>query len=864
MAEVKDVTIVINVQDKSIKKAKETFDKMNKSIADQEGLLGKLQKKEELLLNLRKRSNDPKAIQAFNRELEKTRSQMNQLTNTAKKQETSMSKLTKSIGKMGLALGGAFAIKAVVTDAIKRIVDFEKSISSLSAITGATGKDLGKLKGIVLQTAKETKKGGAEIAKAFELVGSAQPQLLKNADALALVTKNAITLSKASGLDLTAAVAATTTGLAQFNIAAEDSAIVIDALAAGAKFGASAIPETTAAIEKFGAVANNANVSIAEAVALTETLATKQLTGAEAGNNLKNIILKLQNAGLGFVDGQFNINAALEETRAKFDAIEDPVKRSQAQTKLFGLESATAGAILLNNIDTFQDFSESIGNDVGGALIQAGIQMDNVAGKVEELDATYDAFILSIDDGSGVISEMTKGAIEGFTGMLESLTDLNQFDFGSLFNPENFRDFANEALDLSKIIGGVLDPSLKRAAETIDKVYNLKLDAANQKLKDLSVEQLENGRIVNELVKIYAAQGISQDDARLKIRNELAAREDNDDAIKSESEALDANTIATDTNTESKKKSLNEFQKLIKFQADLLKGFDEELKAKRILSDTDEELEEEEDEDFLKLVGLDEEGLNKLKEAKEKKQEIEDDAELIRLETDLLNQELQEDQDKLFAETKASLNEQLGFSALSLASTIAGAASDSQEAQLAALALEKLAAVASIVINTAKANALLASQLGVASPPAIILNNINGALQVATVLATAIPQAKAIQAKKLKEGEIMIQGAGTETSDSIPIMASKNESVIKASMSKKHTAALRAINDDRFDEWLNRVVMQQMYMGNNKENTKIIIDSNKKVSFPKSMRISNAKEISEDIVNAMNRGSLFNQGQGWA
>jgi TP901 family phage tail tape measure protein len=263
------------------------------------------------------------------------------VTKGGKEMSTSMSNLKGSLIGVGAALGGLAALKAIVGDAAKRIIAFEKSISSLSAITGATGKDLDVLKKNVLNVASSTKKSATEIAKAFELVGSAQPQLLENADALALVTENAITLSKASGLDLTTAVNATTTGLAQFNIAAEDSQQVIDALAAGAKFGASAIPETSAAIEKFGAVANGANVTVQDSVALIETLATKQLTGAEAGNNLKNIILKLKNAGLGFVDGQFNINAALEETKQKFDGIEDPVKRSQAQTKLFGLESAT-------------------------------------------------------------------------------------------------------------------------------------------------------------------------------------------------------------------------------------------------------------------------------------------------------------------------------------------------------------------------------------------------------------------------------------------------------------------------------------------------------------------------------------------
>jgi hypothetical protein len=50
------------------------------------------------------------------------------------------------------------------------------------------------------------------------------------------------------------------------------------------------------------------------------------------------------------------------------------------------------------------------------------------------------------------------------------------------------------------------------------------------------------------------------------------------------------------------------------------------------------------------------------------------------------------------------------------------------------------------------------------------------------------------------EGNNMIQGAGTETSDSIPFMLSKNEAVIKASENKKHNDAVVALNAGVFDK----------------------------------------------------------------
>jgi hypothetical protein len=66
----------------------------------------------------------------------------------------------------------------------------------------------------------------------------------------------------------------------------------IDALAAGAKYGAAAIPEVSEAMVKFGAAAKAANVSVIESTALIETLAEKGLKGAEAGTAIRNVLLK--------------------------------------------------------------------------------------------------------------------------------------------------------------------------------------------------------------------------------------------------------------------------------------------------------------------------------------------------------------------------------------------------------------------------------------------------------------------------------------------------------------------------------------------------------------------------------------------
>lgn len=70
------------------------------------------------------------------------------------------------------------------------------------------------------------------------------------------------------------------------------------------------------------------------------------------------------------------------------------------------------------------------------------------------------------------------------------------------------------------------------------------------------------------------------------------------------------------------------------------------------------------------------------------------------------------------------------------------------------------------------------------------------AIQVAAIKAAPVP--------KFRHGKVGIEGPGTTTSDSIPAMISRGESVINAKSTEKWKDALEAINNDDFDNYLSR------------------------------------------------------------
>ena len=132
--------------------------------------------------------------------------------------------------------GAAFATISVGNTLLKIANDtrqFSAAISQLSAITGATGKDLEFFREQSMLIGKTTTLSASQAATAFQLIASAKPDLLDSRDALAAVTKEAVTLAEAASIDLTQAAEVVGVALNQFGAEADQANRFLNVLAAG-------------------------------------------------------------------------------------------------------------------------------------------------------------------------------------------------------------------------------------------------------------------------------------------------------------------------------------------------------------------------------------------------------------------------------------------------------------------------------------------------------------------------------------------------------------------------------------------------------------------------------------------------------
>lgn len=311
------------------------------------------------------------------------------------------------------------AILGGIAFSANSIKEYDKALGSLQSVTGLSDKAFGSFKTEIASVAKETKSSSIEVAKAMELIGSANSALLEDSKAMGAMTKAAIILSQASGDDLANSASSLVGVMNQFNLGANQSTRTMNVLAAGAKVGAATIPQVAESMKNFGSVAAGANLSVEQSVALVEVLSQKSVFGAEAGTKLRGSVLKLQAAGLGYTKGQFNMNEALDEANKKILKLKTAKEKDALVTKLFGAENVATGKILLENTSQFKQFTAGV-TGTTEAITQSEIRNATLSARLDQLKNKWITMITTNDQAASGV-HFVADAIRFLTDNLDTI-----------------------------------------------------------------------------------------------------------------------------------------------------------------------------------------------------------------------------------------------------------------------------------------------------------------------------------------------------------------------------------------------------------------------------------------------------------
>lgn len=461
--------------------------------------------------------------------------------NKTRKQVSDFKKVTESVGGSIVSMTKGFAtlggISFALMDVTKKSMEFEKSLSGLRSLTGLGAKDMEYFKKAAIDLGSTSTQTASQVVEAYKLIGSQQPELLKNREALNEVTKQAIILAEAAGMDVPSAAKALSGSINQMGESANVAGEYINILAAASQAGSADIQYLSKAIEKSGGAANSVGVKYNELVAAIETIAPKITEASEAGTNLRNIFLILE----GSSDN--NLRPSVVGLSKALDNLASKNLDATQMTKMFGRESVTAALALVNAKDQYKGYIDAI-TGTNTALEQQRINNANLEGSLNAVSSAWEGFILTMNKSKSFLSTAAKGV----ASLIQNLTDLAKTQ--DEIQEKVIGDKANKIIDKIKgaydanISGGLSKQrSIELTAIEYDETEAYKIDVLKSDLSSLtmSLGDLEKRRkelagmpgYYNRKERGDILQSIHDTKERIKyIQEELSVREKADAKIK--------------------------------------------------------------------------------------------------------------------------------------------------------------------------------------------------------------------------------------------------------------------------------------------------------------------------------------------
>ena len=483
-------------------KQKSAYDSLKDTISDQQNRLNELKGKyADVVLEQGKNSDAAKElageIDKLSGELKDNKFALSDADKAADELDHSLDDLGDSAEESGngfTVLKGALAnlvaegismavnaIKDFAKETIEVGKQFDKSMSNVAALSGATGDELQMLRDTAKEFGSSTQFSASEAADALGFMALAGWDANQSASALGGV----LDLAAASGMELGAASDMVTDYMSAFGMQAEQSAYFADLLAyaqANANTSAQGLGE---AFKNSAANMNAAGQDIETTVSLLSMMANQGLKGSEAGTALTAVMRDLtakmtlfnsteQLAELttqGYVSATGDLNDVMNKNaivigktiipvsdmngnyRDMTDILKDveaatngmgDAERAAALSGVFTADSIKGLNLILNaGVGEAEKFEEQLRNSSGSAKKMADVMNDNLAGDLTALNSKlegvqislYEKFEPAMRKGVEALSKM----LDGVTWLIEKGSQFIDWLNGGSVGAETFK-----------------------------------------------------------------------------------------------------------------------------------------------------------------------------------------------------------------------------------------------------------------------------------------------------------------------------------------------------------------------------------------------------------------------------------------
>ena len=403
----------------------------------------------------------------------------------SEKASGAVSGMVQSVTGMGAQMIAGAGIGYGIYDTVKTYKDFQQQMSTVAAISGASGSELDALTAKAKEMGASTSFSATEAAKAFEYMGMAGWKSSEMMSGIAGI----MNLAAASGEELASVSDIVTDALTAFGLKAADSGHFADVLAAASSNSNTNVSMMGETFKYVAPLAGSLGYSIEDVSVAIGILANSGIKGEKAGTGLTAVFNGLSSPTKQAKAAMDELGVSMFDSAGKARPLHDMIgnlreafagltqeEKMKYAYDLAGVDGMKTIQLLVNaSARDYEELTKAITNADGAAKKMADIRLDNLAGDMEQLGGAWETFQLSIMEGKGAdgLRSFVKGVTKDIDRLNEYLKDgLDITDIGRLAL-DILTQLKDKFLELdgvgSVLAGGVLAAGLYKIVRLAEK-----------------------------------------------------------------------------------------------------------------------------------------------------------------------------------------------------------------------------------------------------------------------------------------------------------------------------------------------------------------------------------------------------------
>ena len=315
-------------------------------------------------------------------------------------------------------------------------MDFESSMSNVSALSGTTGESLKQLEKSARDAGATTSKSAKDAADALGYMALAGYDNKQMQEALLPVLR----LSEAGNLDLARTSDLVTDSLSSLGKSTKDLPVYLDQVAKTAASSNTNIDALMEGLILCGGTAKNFGIPLEDINAHLGTLANRGIKGAEAGNSFNSILINLTSGAGQAGKAMEQLGLSAFDSHGKFKGVSKVLLELKEKTKNMTEEQRNMYLAMIGGktqITTLQALLSGVGEEYGdlrakikgsnGALNEMATTMQaNNKGSITQLKSALEELCLKIYDVLKPAIANIVGKLQEWTNKLNNLTPAQQ------------------------------------------------------------------------------------------------------------------------------------------------------------------------------------------------------------------------------------------------------------------------------------------------------------------------------------------------------------------------------------------------------------------------------------------------------